>query len=198
MPSLWIAPPPAPPPPHTVQLRPACSVRAGPRPIATETVTITVSVSLPAGTCDVEAALIADELRTCPAPGLRPRRPHHGLGQPPALRRTGSHDLSLPPPRPGRRRGQPAAPAPQRDCPRTAGAPSQEAPRRQLRQLPAVSPAAPRWPWRTRWSSTCSRWVRIDGQDVDFTHKELELLAKLACDSRRTISRTEPTEPGSG
>ena len=35
------------------------------RPVATEdAVTITVSVSLPAGTGDVEAALIADELRT--------------------------------------------------------------------------------------------------------------------------------------
>ena len=36
--------------------------------------------------------------------------------------------------------------------------------------------------------------MRIDGQDVDFTYKEFELLSQLAGDARRTISRTELME----
>lgn len=38
------------------------------------------------------------------------------------------------------------------------------------------------------------RRVRIDGQDVDFTYKEFELLAELAKNARRTIGRTELME----
>ena len=38
------------------------------------------------------------------------------------------------------------------------------------------------------------RRVRIDGQDVDFTYKEFELLSQLARHARRTLSRTELME----
>ncbi|MGP5056217.1 winged helix-turn-helix domain-containing protein [Brachybacterium paraconglomeratum] len=189
--------------PHTRSAAPRLQRVGGTasRPVAAEdAVTITVSVSLPAGTGDVEAALIADELRTraqrlVSARGGRTTvsvdspRPFAATGR-------GSAARTLPPRAQGaaavsplrpRRKGivSPNSPA-RRDA---------EAARRRQLQATAVSPASPSLaPEESLVIDLFGRRVRIDGQDVDFTHKEFELLAKLARDSRRTISRTELME----
>ncbi|WP_341854402.1 hypothetical protein [Brachybacterium sp. GPGPB12] len=73
------------------------------RPVVTEdAVTITVSVSLPAGTGDVEAALIADE-----------RAPGRGAWSPPATAAPRSRwTAPAPSPRPAAARPVPCRPAP--------------------------------------------------------------------------------------
>ncbi|MGP9734431.1 winged helix-turn-helix domain-containing protein [Brachybacterium sp. AOP42-C2-15] len=171
-----------------------------PRPRAAEdAVTITVSVTLPAGTGDVETALIADELRTRAQRlvAARDGRTTVAVNSPnsfAAAGRTGSRAL------PPRSQGV-AAVSPLR--PRRTGIVSPNAParrdaeavRRRTLQATAVSPLSPSAaPEDSLVIDLFGRRVRIDGHDVDFTYKEFELLAQLAQNARRTISRTELME----
>ena len=170
------------------------------RPVATEdAVTITVSVSLPAGTGDVEAALIADELRTRAQRlvAARDGRTTVSVDSPRPFAATGRGTTR---PLPPRAQGA-AAVSPLRPRRKVIVSPNSparrdaEAARRRQLQATAVSPASPSLaPEDSLVIDLFGRRVRIDGQDVDFTHKEFELLAKLARDSRRTISRTELME----
>jgi hypothetical protein len=170
-----------------------------PRPQASEdAVTITVSVTLPAGTGDVESALIADELRTRAQRlvAARDGRTTVAVSSPQPFAAAGrSSARTLPP------RGQAAAVTPLR--PRRSGVVSPNSParrdaeaaRRRALQATAVSPASPSAaPQDNLVIDLFGRRVRIDGQDVDFTFKEFELLGELARNARRTISRTELME----
>ncbi|MDN5688649.1 MAG: winged helix-turn-helix domain-containing protein [Brachybacterium sp.] len=176
--------------------------RAGgtaPRPQAAEEgVTITVSVTLPSGTGDVEAALIADDLRTHAQrlTATRDGRTTVGVSHPSAFaaaRSTRATARTLPP------RGQgSAAVSPLR--PRGAGVVSPNSParkdaetaRRRALRATAVSPSSPAVATEDSLViDLFGRRVRIDGQDVDLTYKEFELLAELARNARRTISRDQ-------
>lgn len=177
--------------------------RAGgfaPRPRATEdAVTITVTVTLPAGAGDVETALIADELRTRAQRlvAARDGRTTVSVNSPQAFAATSRSSVrSLPP----RSQGA-AAVSPLR--PRRTGVVSPNSParrdaeiaRRRALQATAVSPSSPSVATEDSLViDLFGRRVRIDGQDVDFTYKEFELLAQLARVARRTISRTELME----
>ena len=67
-----------------------------------------------------------------------------------------------------------------------------EAARRRALLATAVSPSSPSVAADTALVvDLLGRRVRIDGQDVDLTYKEFELLSHLARNSRRTVSRTE-------
>ena len=171
-----------------------------PRPRPTEdAVTITVSVTLPAGTGDVETALIADELRTRAQRlvAARDGRTTVAVNSPNAFAATGrSTSRTLPP----RSQGA-AAVSPLR--PRRAGVVSPNSParrdaeaaRRRALQATAVSPSSPSAaPSDSLVIDLFGRRVRIDGQDVDFTYKAFELLAQLARNSRSTLSRTDLME----
>ena len=175
-----------------------------PRPQSTartgeDTVSITVSVTLPAGTGDVEAALIADELRTRAQRlvATRDGRTTVAVNSPQSFTTAGrSTSRSLPP------RGQGAAAVsplrPRRTgivSPNSPARRDAEAARRRALQATAVSPASPSLaPEDSLVVDLFGRRVRIDGQDIDFTYKEFELLAQLAHNARRTISRTELME----
>lgn len=167
--------------------------------VAEDTVTITVSVTLPAGTGDVEAALVADELRTHAQRQVASRngRTTVAVNSPNTFAAAGrSAARPLPP------RAQTVAPvSPLR--PRRTGVVSPNAParrdaelaRRRTLQATAVSPSSPSSaPSDSLVIDLFGRRVRIDGQDVDFTYKEFELLAELAKNARRTIGRTELME----
>ncbi|WP_114853333.1 winged helix-turn-helix domain-containing protein [Brachybacterium sp. YJGR34] len=175
---------------------------AAPRPrprVADDAVTVTVSVTLPAGTGDVEAALVADELRTHATRlvAARDGRTTVSVNSPSAFASTarpGSRTL------PPRTQGA-AAVSPLR--PRRGGVVSPNSParrdaeaaRRRALQATAVSPSSPSSaPEDSLVIDLFGRRVRIDGQDVDFTYKEFELLAQLAGNSRRTLSRTDLME----
>ncbi|UEJ81072.1 winged helix-turn-helix domain-containing protein [Brachybacterium halotolerans subsp. kimchii] len=170
-------------------------------------VTLTLTVTLPAGTPDVEAAQIADALRAnarrltagrraSASVGVRSPRPFSPTGEAEAAS-TAPTLRALPPrtqdgeaaqPERTRRTGvvSPNSPA-RRDA---------EAARQRLLRATAVSPnVAP------SASTDCSlvidlfgRRVRIDGEDVDLTYKEFELLAHLARGARRIIGRDELME----
>lgn len=169
-----------------------------PRP-AEEAVTITVSVTLPAGTGDVEAALVADELRTQAQRLVTTRdgRTTVSVHSPNTFAAAGrSTARTLPP----RSQGA-AAVSPLR--PRRTGVVSPNSParrdaeaaRRRALQATAVSPSSPSAaPADALVIDLFGRRVRIDGQDVDFTYKEFELLAQLARSARQTVSRTELME----
>lgn len=161
---------------------------------SSDAVTVTVTVTLPAGTGDVEAALIADDLRThaqrqtfarqgrttvsVSSPSTFTTAPGRG----PQTRRTGS----VSPLRP--RRGgvvSPTSPA-RRDA---------EIARRRALAATAVSPSSPSAPIEgSLVLDLFGRRVRIDGQDIDLTYKEFELLSHLAKNARRTVSREELME----
>lgn len=157
-------------------------------------VTITVQVTLPSGTGDVEAALLADTLRnhasrlTAARRGLTSVTVH----SPRPFVAAARTERALPP------TGKQAAISPLR--PRRAGTVSPTSParrdaenaRRRALAATAVSPSSP----STRGDTALvldlyGRRVRIDGQDVDLTYKEFELLAHLARNARRTVSREE-------
>ncbi|MGP5078377.1 winged helix-turn-helix domain-containing protein [Brachybacterium alimentarium] len=166
-----------------------------------EGVTITLSVTLPAGTGDVESALIADDLRTHAQRLVTTRggRTTVAVNSPNTFSATGPAARSartLPP-----RSRSAAAVSPLR--PRRAGIVSPNSParrdaetaRRRALQATAVSPSSPSIAVEDSLViDLFGRRVRIDGQDVDFTYKEFELLAQLARSSRRTISREELME----
>jgi DNA-binding winged helix-turn-helix (wHTH) protein len=170
--------------------------RAAARPAA---VTITVSVTLPEGTGDVESALLADELRTHAQrlTAARGGRTAVSVSTPQPFRTASGTAGSLPP----RHRGS-AAVSPLR--PRRAGVVSPNSParrdaeaaRRRALLATAVSPISPA---SAPHSASLvidlhGRRVRIDGQDVDFTYKEFELLAHLAGQSRTIVSREQLME----
>ncbi|MGP9683191.1 winged helix-turn-helix domain-containing protein [Brachybacterium sp. AOP3-A1-3] len=168
-----------------------------------EGVTVTLSVTLPAGTGDVEAALIADDLRTHAQrlTATRQGRTTVAVNSPHSFAATGTGTRSavraLPP-----RSQSPAAVSPLR--PRRAGVVSPNSParkdaenaRRRALQATAVSPSSPSVAVGedSLIIDLFGRRVRIDGQDVDLTYKEFELLGQLAQNSRRTISREELME----
>ena len=166
---------------------------------ASDAVTITVTVTLPAGTGDVETALIADELRTGAQRlvGSRDGRTTVAVNSPNPFAATGrAASRSLPP----RSYGS-AAVTPLR--PRRTGVVSPNSParrdaeaaRRRALQATAVSPSSPSVaPEDSLVIDLFGRRVRIDGQDVDVTYKEFELLWQLARNARRTLSRTELME----
>lgn len=174
---------------------------SAPRPPAAEQgVTVTLSVTLPAGTGDVEAALIADDLRTHAQRLIAARggRTTVAVNSPNAFSATGAAGRTartLPP------RRQAAAVSPLR--PRRAGIVSPNSParrdaetaRRRALQATAVSPSSPSAAAEDSLVvDLFGRRVRIDGQDVDLTYKEFELLAQLSRNARRTISREELME----
>lgn len=168
------------------------------RPTA-DAVTITVTVTLPAGTGDIETAVVADELRTSAQRlvGARDGRTTVAVNSPNTFAAAGrSTSRTLPP----RSQGA-AAVTPLR--PRRTGVVSPNSParrdaeaaRRRALQATAVSPASPAIaPTDSLVIDLFGRRVRIDGHDVDFTYKEFELLAQLAGNARRTISRAELME----
>ncbi|ASK66046.1 transcriptional regulator [Brachybacterium avium] len=169
-----------------------------PRP-ATDAVTITVTVTLPAGTGDVETAVVADELRTGAQRlvGARNGRTTVAVNSPNSFAAAGrTTSRTLPP----RGQGTPAV-TPLR--PRRTGVVSPNSParrdaeaaRRRALQATAVSVSSPSVaPEDSLVIDLFGRRVRIDGQDVDFTFKEFELLSQLAGNARRTISRLELME----
>lgn len=192
------------------------------RPLAsasTRTVSVTLTVELPATSHPREVTLLADSLRAhahslatakggtahvqvASDPGPRPARFTAVPGQ--------SATASIPP--------RPAG-KPQALRPRKAGVVSPNAPARRdaeaarLRLLQsrsvspvsapgaasALSPASPSLPGhrgaRLAQPSLVidlfGRRVRIDGEDVDLTHREFELLAYLARKARCIVSREE-------
>ena len=165
------------------------------QPSAEEGVTITVSVTLPPGTGDVEAALLADELRTHAQRQATARqgRTSVSVSSPNSFSAGGSGLRALPP------RGQGAAAVsplrPRRSGVVSANSPARrdaEAARRRALLATAVSPSSPSVAADTALVvDLLGRRVRIDGQDVDLTYKEFELLSHLARNSRRTVSREE-------
>lgn len=186
--------------------RPQSAARAAqiaPRPSAPaeDGVTITLTVSLPPGTGDVEAALIADDLRTHAQRQATARngRTTVAVSSPQTFRTAGSGLRALPP-----RRTESAAVSPLR--PRRTGVVSPNSParrdieaaRRRALAATAVSPASPSSAGISTESALVvdlyGRRVRIDGADVDLTYKEFELLAHLARNARRTVTREELME----
>lgn len=167
---------------------------ASPAP-AGQAVTITLTVSLPAGTADVEAANLADSLRAHAqrlTSGRRARASVHVSSPHPFTATTQGAARTLPP------TGQTPAASPLR--PRRAGIVSPtsparrdaEAARRRVLQATAVSPSSAAVPTGAALViDLYGRRVRIDGQDVDFTYKEFELLAHLARNARTIITRED-------
>lgn len=160
-------------------------------------VTITLTLTLPAGTGDVEAALIADELRSHAQrqTATRQGRTSVSVNSPHTFRATGAV-RSLPP----RRTGE-AAISPLR--PRRGGVVSPNSParrdaeaaRRRALQATAVSPSsASSAPDDSLVADLYGRRVRIDGTDVDLTYKEFELLAHLAR-MREGVKKKEMSGP---
>lgn len=160
-----------------------------------QAVTITLTVALPAGTADVEAANLADALRAHAqrlTAGRRARASVQVSSPHPFTATTQTGARTLPPTRqtpaasPLRpRRGgivSPTSPA-RRDA---------EAARRRVLQATAVSPSSAALPGSAALViDLYGRRVRIEGQDVDFTYKEFELLAHLARHARTIVTREE-------
>lgn len=184
----------------------ALNTRPTPSPAASEdAVTITVSVTLPPGTGDVEAALLADELRTHARrlTGARNGRTSVSVTSPQKFRAkapavgSAQNARVLPPRRQGvaaispLRTRRPGVVSPNSPARRDA-----EAARRRALSATAVSPVSPSSASSAPISEALvidlfGRRVRLDGQDVDLTYKEFELLAHLARHARRTVSREE-------
>lgn len=176
------------------------ALRAVPRSAAEEGVTITLTVTLPPGTGDVEAALIDDELRTHAQRRAvsRQGRTAVAVSSPQAFRATTPGSArSLPP------RAQASAPVsplrPRRTGVVSPNSPARrdiEAARRRALAATAVSPASPSAAGADSALviDLYGRRVRIDGADVDFTYKEFELLAHLARHARSTVSREQLME----
>ncbi|MCT1558441.1 winged helix-turn-helix domain-containing protein [Helcobacillus massiliensis] len=168
---------------------------AQPAPSApSDTVQITLTVELPTGVDVADTAAIADALRA------QAQRLTTGRG--------GRASLSIDSPRPSARPrtftttpGQDSA-APLR--PRRTGVVSANAPARRdaeaarlrLLRAAAVSPSSPASPSAAPQLRAdglvidlYGRRVRIDGEDVDFSYKEFELLAFLTRSARTVVSR---------
>ncbi|MCL6423191.1 winged helix-turn-helix domain-containing protein [Brachybacterium sp. JHP9] len=192
--------------PRTAALRslsgaPSASVAAASPAADADAVTLTLTLTLPASTSDVEAARIADSLRSgarrltagreaAATVTVHSPRSFTASGSP-----RGAALRALPP----RRAASPAAPQSSRRAgivsPSSPARRDAETARRLLLQARAVSPsAAPTAADSALVIDLFGRRVRIDGADVDLTHKEYELLAHLARNSRRIVSREELME----
>lgn len=187
---------------------------------ADDTVTVTLTVSLPAGTSPTEAALIADSLHTQARRISRVRRgtsavridapAHQGQRQQGGPRQLGGQRQRALRSVPGSG-SAPLAPRPLGS--RTAGRPgnvgvvSPNSPAlrdaraaAQARFAPRItSVASPDSPSAAPFTNGLvidlyGRRVRLDGADVDFTHKEFELLAHLARNARTALTRGEIME----
>lgn len=169
-----------------------------PKTSADEGVTITVSITLPPGTGDVEAALLADEVRSHAQRQAESRqgRTSVSVSIPDSFSAAPSNLQALPPRREGAAAVSPLRP--RRTGVVSASSPARrdaEAARRRVRQATAVSPSSPSVAADTALVvDLLGRRVRIDGHDVDLTYKEFELLAHLARNARRTVSREELME----
>lgn len=159
-----------------------------------DTVTVTLTVSLPAGTSDVESALIADDLRTHARRLTASRQAAVSVGMSAPERFATRGSLRALPPRQDRT----VAAVPQRTrrtgvvSPTAPARRDAEAARRRALAATAVSPSSPSdavTPGLVL--DLYGRRLRIDGQDVDLTHKEFELLAHLARRARTTVTRAE-------
>lgn len=187
---------------------------------STRTVSITLTVDLPASSDAREATLLADSLRShalklatakggtarvqvASEPSPRPTRFTAVPGQ--------SASASIPP----RPAGKPQALRPRKAGVVSPNAPARrdaEAARLRLIQsrlvspvsapgpVSALSPASPSLPGGAAGARPAQpslvidlygRRVRIDGEDVDLTHREFELLAHLARNARCIVSRGE-------
>ena len=162
--------------------------------------TITVSVTFPPGTGNVEAALIADELRTHAQRQVAARdgRTTISVSNPHTFATTGrSTARALPP-------GDGPPPVAAASAPHRRGSPERSRSPGCGDRSPAHAAGQARGGQRPSSPSTApddslvidlfGRRVRIDGQDVDFTYKEFELLSQLAQNARRTVGRTELME----
>lgn len=184
---------------------------------STRTVNITLSVELPASSSAREATLLADSLRShaltlATAKGGTARVQVASESSPRPSRFTavpGQSASASIPPRPA---GKPQALRPRKAGVVSPNAPARrdaEAARLRLIQsrlvspvsapgpVSALSPASPSRPGgpgaRPAQPSLVidlyGRRVRIDGEDVDLTHREFELLAHLARNARCIVSR---------
>ncbi len=177
-----------------------------------EELTVTLTVTLPAGTRDVEAALLADTLRAQARRAAGPRGARASVRIDNAGSASGSAGASaggtaraaaqgVGPTAPRALHPLPggAAGAPLR--PRRAGIVSPNSParrdaeaaRRRVLRATAVSPASPSDPAAASGLvvDLYGRRLRIDGEDIALTHKEFELLAHLVRRSRHVVSRQE-------
>ena len=186
---------------------------------STRTVSITLTVDLPASSDPREATLLADSLRShaltlATAKGGTARVQVASESSPRPTRFTavpGQSASASIPPRPA---GKPQALRPRKAGVVSPNAPARrdaEAARLRLIQsrlvspvsapgpVSALSPASPSLPGgsgaRPAQPSLVidlyGRRVRIDGEDVDLTHREFELLAHLARNARCIVSRDE-------
>ncbi|MCT1790074.1 winged helix-turn-helix domain-containing protein [Dermabacter hominis] len=186
---------------------------------STRTVSITLTVDLPASSSAREATLLADSLRShaltlATAKGGTARVQVASESSPRPTRFTavpGQSASASIPPRPA---GKPQALRPRKAGVVSPNAPARrdaEAARLRLIQsrlvspvsapgpVSALSPASPSRPGgpgaRPAQPSLVidlyGRRVRIDGEDVDLTHREFELLAHLARNARCIVSRGE-------
>lgn len=186
---------------------------------STRTVSITLTVDLPASSDAREATLLADSLRShaltlATAKGGTARVQVASESSPRPTRFTavpGQSASASIPPRPA---GKPQALRPRKAGVVSPNAPARrdaEAARLRLIQsrlvspvsapgpVSALSPASPSRPGgpgaRPAQPSLVidlyGRRVRIDGEDVDLTHREFELLAHLARNARCIVSRGE-------
>lgn len=162
-------------------------------------VEVTLTVCLPPGTADVEAARLADALRAqaCTLTAGVPGRTRVDIQSPrPFTATLGSATRSTLPPT----RAHGAAPAARTVRERRPGIVSPNSPARRdveaarLRTLraTAVSPASPAAaPESSLVIDLYGRRARLDGEDLDLTYKEFELLAHLARRAREIVSRQE-------
>ena len=163
-------------------------------PSTEQGVTITVSVTLPPGTSDVEAALLADELRTHAQREATARqgRTSVSVSSPNSFSAAAPGPRTLPPRRQGGAAVTPLRPRRGVVSPNSPALRDAEAARRRALLATAVSPSSPSVAADTALVvDLLGRRVRIDGLDVDLTYKEFELLSHLARNSRRTVSREE-------
>ncbi|MCS6711564.1 winged helix-turn-helix transcriptional regulator [Brachybacterium sp. EF45031] len=167
------------------------------RTAAAGTVTVTFTLELPAGTSDVDAARLADTLRhqaTRLASAHRARASVTVDAPVSFTTARGSSARSLAPER------NLSAVGPQRT--RRPGVVSPNAParrdveiaRRRVLDATAVSPSSPSTAPSGLVIDLLGRRARIDGADVEFTHREFELLAHLARHARRVVGRAELME----
>ncbi|WP_061212469.1 winged helix-turn-helix domain-containing protein [Dermabacter hominis] len=186
---------------------------------STRTVSITLTVDLPASSDAREATLLADSLRShaltlATAKGGTARVQVASESSPRPTRFTavpGQSASASIPPRPA---GKPQALRPRKAGVVSPNAPARrdaEAARLRLIQsrlvspvsapgpVSALSPASPSLPGGpgahlaqpSLVIDLYGRRVRIDGEDVDLTHREFELLAHLARNARCIVSRDE-------
>lgn len=167
-----------------------------PRPAAeARTVSITLTIDLPAGTPDVESARLADALRQQAQRLTAGRRARASVDV------SSPHPFTAAGPRSSRTLGPaatataPAAPASTRRpgvvSPSSPARRDVEIARRRALAATAVSPSAAPGPTTALVIDLYGRRVRLDGTDIELTYKEFELLAHLAGRARSIVSRDE-------